>query len=657
MVYNIAIMTRISIASLLCLCAVSVSAEWARPDLVAKVASGELREARASWWGFDAADSTAYLQAAIDSGAKTVVIDRQAGDWIVRPISLRVSGQEVVVADGVTVRAMKGAFKGRSECLFKISGKDRGVTLRGEGNATLAMNKRDYQDSERYSHSEWRHAVSVSGSGTTVRDLTILSSGGDGVYVRDNAEDVTLENLVCRDHHRQGVSVISATRLRVRNCRFDETSGTAPQCGVDIEPNCPSDRLEDILFEDCVFDRNASGGMMLHIDGLKRPISITFRRCVARGNRTGISVTTSRKIDEPTTGTVLFEDCRIAGSLSHALRFCNAREGGVAVTIRNCSFDARGTKAASVLFDNGNLPADVSGVTFENSRLIADVPAEKTMAFVGIDGTGIAPGGVKGSLTLERQGCKPELLDLEAFAKRHPSNPEKYAALLAFKTREVDWRAIAPQAGAKPLERPASTGWLRGRFTFVQAFPAAGDYPVVFRTKRLGNRCAGAKVQMRDAAGTDLGTFEVGDCAAVTNVIHAHDAGIRRFEISGGLTAVESRWPGQGVLADFNVPLYGGRNRQFYFTVPADAESVSVQVQPSERCSAQLMRPDGTVVAEAPYDRPQTSVLTVPFEKTAAPQVWSVVFPQVEEDARFRIGAPALPVVATDTPEMAPTMR
>ena len=611
----------------------------------------------ASSFGWNPTNATACLQAAIDSGVKKVVIDRQAGDWIVGPISLRVSGQEVVVADGVTVRAMRGAFKGRSECLFKITGKDRGVTLRGEGNATLAMNKRDYQDPEQYSHSEWRHAVSVSGSGTTVRDLTILSSGGDGVYVRDNAKDVTLENLVCRDHHRQGISVICATRLRVRNCRFEETSGTAPQCGVDIEPNRPSDRLEDILFEDCVFDQNASGGMTLHIGGLKRPISITFRRCVARGNRTGISVFTSRKLDQPTTGTVLFEDCQIAGSRSHALRFCNAREGGVAVTIRNCSFDARGTKAAPVLFDNGNLPANVSGVTFENSRLIADVPAEKALVFAGIAGTGIAPGGVKGSFTLERPGCAAELLDLEAFARRHPSNPEKYAAMLAFKTREVDWRALSAQAGAQPLEQPASTGWLRGRFTFVQAFPAAGDYPVVFRTKRLGNRRAGAKVQMRDAAGTDLGSFAVGDSETVTNVVHAHGAGIRRFEISGGLTAVESRWPGQGVLADFNVPLYCGRNRRFYFTVPADAESVSVQVQPAERCSAQLTRPDGTVVAEAPYDRPQTSVLTVSREKTAAPEVWSVVFPRVEEDARFRIGAPELPVVATGAPEMALTTR
>ena len=36
-------------------------------------------------------------------------------------------------------------------------------------------------------------------------------------------------------------------------------------------------------------------------------------------------------------------------------------------------------------------------------------------------------------------------------------------------------------------------------------------------------------------------------------------------------------------------------------------------------------------------------------------EVWSVVFLRVEEDARFRIGVPALPVVATGSSEMALT--
>ena len=49
-------------------CMVAAAGDWARPDLIAKVASGEIREARVSWWGFDAKNSTKYLKAAIASG-------------------------------------------------------------------------------------------------------------------------------------------------------------------------------------------------------------------------------------------------------------------------------------------------------------------------------------------------------------------------------------------------------------------------------------------------------------------------------------------------------------------------------------------------------------------------------------------------------------
>ena len=56
------------------LCTGTILAE-ARPDLVAKVARGELKEARASWWGFDKADATKFLQAAITESQKNVTGD------------------------------------------------------------------------------------------------------------------------------------------------------------------------------------------------------------------------------------------------------------------------------------------------------------------------------------------------------------------------------------------------------------------------------------------------------------------------------------------------------------------------------------------------------------------------------------------------------
>ena len=70
----------------------------------------------ASSFGWNAEDSTAALQAAFDSGARKVVIDRQAGDWISRPLFITNSNIEVVLADGVRRcrRRSDGGYAGAS---------------------------------------------------------------------------------------------------------------------------------------------------------------------------------------------------------------------------------------------------------------------------------------------------------------------------------------------------------------------------------------------------------------------------------------------------------------------------------------------------------------------------------------------------------------
>ena len=88
--------------------------------------------------------------------------------------------------------------------------------------------------------------------------------------------------------------------------------------------------------------------------------------------------------------------------------------------------------------------------------------------------------------------------------------------------------------------------------------------------------------------------------------------------------------------------MFGGRNRRWYFTVPADAENVRVQIRPDEPCSARLLRPDGSVAAEFPYGVALT-ILETKRTKTATPETWCLHFPKVTEDAAFRIGSPSQP--------------
>lgn len=600
---------------------------------------------RASSFGWNATNATKCLQAAIDSGAAKVLIDRQADDWIVEPVFLRKSNQEVVVADGVTVRAKKGAYKHPGDCLFKANCVSN-VILRGEGSATLAMNKKDYQNPAEYQFSEWRHAVSiVGGHDITVRDLTILSSGGDGVYVRDAARNVRLDRLVCRDHHRQGISVISAVDLLVTNCRFDATSGTAPQCGVDIEPNVPRDRLENVVFEDCVFDGNASSGILLHLaplDDTTRPISVTFRRCMSRGNgHCGVRINCVGPTRRSVQGRIVFENCVAVGNKLHPLIIGSKRSDALDIAFVDCTFDAHENTADAIKFDNGTFLADFGGVAFENVRVMSG--RGKSIAFDGAYGTGIAAGTMKGSARVITIDGKEDSVSLADFSHVYPPNPDALKTLLEFRTETPDFRLLKADPKAGPLAKPVSTGWLRKRFTFVQSIPAAGDYPVTFRVRPLGNRRGSAKVQMLDAAGTDLGAFTLSD-GVTTNVIHATGAGVRRFEVvvQSGLAAVESVWPGRSLLADGYVHLFGGRNRRYGLKVPAAATKVCVQIKPEEPCSARLIGPNGRVAAEMPHCSSMT-ILETTREMSQSDEIWYLEFPRIDEDAEFRIGSPSIP--------------
>src|SRR5688572_28051953 len=204
-----------------------------RPQWVAEVREGHRHEARASWWGFDARDSTAFLQAAINSKVKRLIIDRQPSPWATRPLT-GVSGQELVFESGTELVALKGAFKARGDCLLTFN-QCEGVTIRGEksGEAKLPvirMLKADYQ-SAAYEKSEWRHGLVFLGCrDVRVEDLRIEGTGGDGIYLGTTPDkrpnrDVLICGVDCDANHRQGISVISVENLLIERCLLRNTKG------------------------------------------------------------------------------------------------------------------------------------------------------------------------------------------------------------------------------------------------------------------------------------------------------------------------------------------------------------------------------------------------------------------------------------------------
>ena len=265
------------------------SGNAANEAAVAEVAASARTEANAAWWGFDPDDATAAVQAAIDSGAARVRIPYMGRPWIVTPITLR-GGLELIFEPGVVLLAKEGLFQGKSDSLFTAANA-ADIVVRGYG-ATLRMRKADYQ-SEAYEKAEWRMCLAFRGCRNLhIEGLRLESSGGDGIYLGATqelpwCEDVVIRDVICHDHHRQGISVISAQDLLIEDCRLRHTEGTAPQAGIDFEPNHPADSLVRCVMRRCTAESNAGTGFQIcpqSLDDTSSPISIHLDQCTSRSN-------------------------------------------------------------------------------------------------------------------------------------------------------------------------------------------------------------------------------------------------------------------------------------------------------------------------------------------------------------------------------------
>lgn len=320
------------------------------PQLVAEVAAGKRTVANAAWWGFDEADSTRALQEAIDSKVAKLLVPNMGKDWVVARTIRLVSNQQIVFQPGVVVAAMKGKFRSRGEALFRAWNVEN-VKLRGSG-AVFRMRKADYQHPP-YEKSEWRHALSICGCrGVEVFGLVLCQSGGDGIYVsstprRNCCKDVHIKDVTCDGNHRQGLSVISAENLLVENCRFTNTAGTAPQAGVDLEPNNPGERLVNCVLRNCRCEGNAGPGLFLylaHLSGKSADLSVRVENCVVRNCPSSFGIGGGAIGDDGPGGYVEFRGVSVEGTAGPGAYVHDKSAGGAVFRFVKCRFKSVGRK-------------------------------------------------------------------------------------------------------------------------------------------------------------------------------------------------------------------------------------------------------------------------------------------------------------------------
>lgn len=317
----------------------------ARPDKVAKVMSGELKKARASWWGFDRSDATECLQAAISSGVPELVVDFLGVPWIVRPLK-GVSNQTIIFEHGVELVAKKGGYIGLTDTMLAYLNA-KNVKLLGEG-ATLRMHREDYAKAP-YVKGEWRHLLSICGGrNVLVEGLRLADSGGDGIYVGMKGtsqipKNITLRNLVLDRNWRNALSVIAVDGMLIENCSFLNTAGTLPEAGIDFEPNRPSEYVVKCVVRNCISDNNRGKafGINATASGAETvPYDIRFENCRASRSKWGWSYTDGRNPRDRhrawNGGTVEFENCTFENNELQGVGVYRKQYSSAKLVLKNC---------------------------------------------------------------------------------------------------------------------------------------------------------------------------------------------------------------------------------------------------------------------------------------------------------------------------------
>jgi hypothetical protein len=347
---------------------------------------------------------TAVLQNALDSGADSVIVSADGGDWDVDPLLLNSSNQVVLFERGVVVRARKGGFHGRGDQLFEFPKGSHHITLTGYG-AALKMRKSDYQ-SDSYTPSEWRHCIKIARNDIhdiAIYGLSLDSSGGDGIEIgAPGVKDVLIKDVWADANHRQGISVLQAENLLIEDCIFSNTDGTAPFCGLDVEPYEPWP-VVNFVMRRCRFFGNKAHGIKLYLNNLdESPVSMRFEDCYLLD----LIETKNIEPDGPEGG-VVFSRCLVDLD-EHELRFTKLAAGKATCTFDQCIVRTLSDRGPPIQFSEAYTPVVFTNSFVQDARdrafleAHADVDISGTITVANPHGARIS-GATLGRLTVTEE--------------------------------------------------------------------------------------------------------------------------------------------------------------------------------------------------------------------------------------------------------------
>lgn len=183
------------------------------------------------------------------------------------------------------------------------------ITIKGKG--CIVGDKKTHTGK----NGEWGMGLYIEGGNfITVKGLTIKDCWGDCIYITGNSNNVIIDNCILDNGRRQGISVISAQNVTIKNSRIQNIEGTKPEYAIDIEPN-KNCFVKNVQIKNVIIDK-CKGGIASYgaAEGAKID-TVIVKKC-------RINKTTRCPINLTSTKYVRVESCQInCGPTELALNF------------------------------------------------------------------------------------------------------------------------------------------------------------------------------------------------------------------------------------------------------------------------------------------------------------------------------------------------
>lgn len=320
-------------------------------------------------FGYDADDSTEFLQAAMDASSTSVKVPYvSTGPWKTDPLTMR-SNCRLKVHRGARIQAKDGyAADGN---VLNGDAITRCGIVGSQGESVIEML------SEVLSvDGDGPHCVRFHGCTHGLIDgLTLRNSSGDGLYFGLNpvpCEDWLVKNLLVDTARRNGISITSGRRIHIRNTTIrnvgNGAGGASPKAGIDVEPNQASDPLTDLVFTNVLVEDVNQASFLVALnrcEATTEDVSILFDRCTGIGGNFGCRPHFDDPDDVGPIGLVEFRDCSFQDTIWQGI-WCDW-DVRVAINLRftRCTLSNVGTASGKIpiVIDINNVPATFQAST------------------------------------------------------------------------------------------------------------------------------------------------------------------------------------------------------------------------------------------------------------------------------------------------------